>query len=112
VLEEYFSTAGGESQPGHEVLIRPVSAMIRVEMSQLNAAEHELVRCREIMASGEDWRGLAGVAVLAEAVVAAAEGRFQNAEAQSKRQLRFFDAIKYRSRRPRLSAITGELSTR
>jgi tetratricopeptide (TPR) repeat protein len=90
VFEEYFSTGAGESQPGYEVPIRPVSALIRVELGQLAAAEHELVRCREIMASGEDWRGLAGVAVLAEAVVAAAEGRFQNAEAQFEKSAEIF----------------------
>jgi tetratricopeptide (TPR) repeat protein len=90
VFEEYFSTAAGESQPGYEFLIRPVSALIRVEMGQLAAAEQELVRCREIMAMGEDWRGLAGVAMLAEAVVAAAEGRFQNAEAQFEKAAEIF----------------------
>jgi tetratricopeptide (TPR) repeat protein len=90
VFEEYFSTAAGESQPGYEFLIRPVSVMTRVEMGQVAAAEHELVRCREIMASGEDWRGLAGVAVLAEALVAVAGGRFQNAEAQFEKAAEIF----------------------
>jgi tetratricopeptide (TPR) repeat protein len=90
VFEEYFSTAAGESQPGYEVLIRPVSAVIRVEVGQVAAAEQELLRCREIMASGEDWRGLAGVAELAEGVFAAAEGRFQNAEVRFEKAAEIF----------------------
>src|SRR5260370_29045862 len=47
-----------------------------------NAAEAKvhLARCREIMAAGEDWRGLAGEVVRAEAAVAADEKRFNDAD--------------------------------
>jgi pimeloyl-ACP methyl ester carboxylesterase len=42
----------------------------------------ELARCREILASGEDGPGLAGLVARAEAVVAAARGSWSEAEAQ------------------------------
>jgi pimeloyl-ACP methyl ester carboxylesterase len=42
----------------------------------------ELERCREILASGEDGRGLAGLVARAEAVVAAARGSWSESEAQ------------------------------
>jgi tetratricopeptide (TPR) repeat protein len=89
-FEEYFATAAGESQPGYEILIRPVSALIQVQLGQLGPAERELQRCREIMASGEDWRGLAGAFVLAEAVVAAANRRFEDAESRFEKAVEIF----------------------
>jgi tetratricopeptide (TPR) repeat protein len=42
------------------------------------------------MASGEDWRGLAGTVVRAEAVVAAAAGRFEDAEAEFEQSTEIF----------------------
>jgi pimeloyl-ACP methyl ester carboxylesterase len=42
----------------------------------------ELERCREILASGEDGRGLAGLVARAEAVVAAARGSWSESEAE------------------------------
>jgi pimeloyl-ACP methyl ester carboxylesterase len=42
----------------------------------------ELERCHEILASGEDGRGLAGLVARAEAVVAAARGSWRESEAQ------------------------------
>ena len=81
-FEEYFAIAACESQPGYEIVIRPVSALIRAQMGQLDAARNELVRCREIFAAGENWRGLTGFVVLAEAVLAAAEGKPEDADAQ------------------------------
>ena len=42
----------------------------------------KLARCRQIMAAGEDWRGLAGNVARAEAVVAAARGNYDVAYRQ------------------------------
>jgi hypothetical protein len=42
----------------------------------------ELERCREILASGEEGRGIAGVVARAEAVAAAARGSWEESEAQ------------------------------
>src|SRR5262249_24288481 len=39
-----------------------------------------LTRCRQIMAAGEDWRGVVGLISLSEAAVAAAEQRFDDAD--------------------------------
>jgi len=89
-FDEYFAVTASQSEPGYEILIRPVSAVIQAQIGQLDAAEHELVRCREIVASGEDWRGLAGYVALAEAVVAAAKGRFEDAEPQFERAAEIF----------------------
>jgi hypothetical protein len=48
---------------------------------RLTEAEAHLARCREILAQGEDWRGLGGRELLAEAAYAAASGRRGEAEA-------------------------------
>jgi tetratricopeptide (TPR) repeat protein len=45
-------------------------------MGRTNEARSELGRCREIMAAGEDWRGLAGLVQWSEAAIAVAENRF------------------------------------
>jgi tetratricopeptide (TPR) repeat protein len=50
------------------------------EMDNAAEAKVHLARCREIMAAGEDWRGLAGEVLRAEAAVAAAEKRFADAD--------------------------------
>ena len=90
LFKEYFATAGSEIAVVNEILVRPIIASICVQISHLDAAERELVRCREIMALGEDWRGLAGFVVCAEAVVAAATGKCEEAEAQFEKAVDIF----------------------
>jgi class 3 adenylate cyclase len=51
-------------------------------MNRLDAAAEQVSRCREILAGGEDWRGLAGDVALAEGVVAAAQGIYDVADRQ------------------------------
>src|SRR5262249_9918180 len=46
--------------------------------------------CRQILAGGEDWRGLAGDVALAEGMLSAAEHRLIDAESQLKRALEIF----------------------
>jgi class 3 adenylate cyclase len=47
---------------------------------RIDDAHPHLARCRAILEEGEDWRGLAGRVVLAEAVVAASDDRLEEAE--------------------------------
>jgi hypothetical protein len=67
----------------------PLELHARAELSSLYAqtarpevARPHLARCGEILAAGEDWRGLVGHIARAEAMVAAAEGRFEAANEQ------------------------------
>jgi hypothetical protein len=83
-----------------EMIVRPVSTMIRVQIGNLDAAERELVRCREIMASGEDWRGLVGAVARAEAIFAAAEARFEDAERQFEKAAEIFRRYQVRFEEP------------
>ncbi len=57
-------------------------AMARADWGSPNEAIAELERCREILASAEDGRGLAAVVARAEAVAAAARGSWEESEAQ------------------------------
>jgi len=65
-------------------------AEIYAEMGHPEQSHPHLTRCREILGKGEDWRGLAGVAERAEAVVAAAEGKYDDAEAQFEKAVEVF----------------------
>jgi len=90
LFEEYLTTVSSEPYPLGEILVRSIIASICVQIGSLDAAERELVRCREIMALGEDWRGLAGFVVRAEAVVSAATGKYEGAEAQFEKAIEIF----------------------
>ncbi|HUA33591.1 MAG TPA: AAA family ATPase [Candidatus Binataceae bacterium] len=79
VFEDFFATGNGEAQIGYEILVRPVCAALHALAGRMGDAERELARCREIMAHGEDWRGLAGGVARGEAVLAAAQGRIKQA---------------------------------
>lgn len=59
---------------------RPGLAMAYAALGRLGEARAEIERCREVLALGEDWRGAAGRVTLAEAVLAAAERRVEDAE--------------------------------
>ena len=65
-----------------EMRARPLLARVYVAMNRLDAAAEQVARCRQIMAAGEDWRGLAGDVAFAEAVVAAARGNYDIADRQ------------------------------
>ena len=65
-----------------ELNARQELALLYAQTQRSEQAHPHLARCREVMAGGEDWRGLAGHIVRAEAVVAAAEGRFETAHEQ------------------------------
>jgi transcriptional regulator with XRE-family HTH domain len=63
-----------------EMWTRPELAILCAEDGRNAEAEHHLVRCRAILAAGEDWRGLAGCVALAEAVSASARSGAEVAE--------------------------------
>lgn len=71
----------GEANVMNEMGMRPAMIRANAELGQYDAAERELARCREILAAGEDWRGMSGDVGLAAAVLAAARGQFREAEA-------------------------------
>jgi predicted ATPase len=85
-----FATAHDELQLPQEMAVRPISAAIHLELGDLDSAERELARCREIMKAGEDWRGLEGVVIRAEAALAAAEGRLKEAETKFEKAIEIF----------------------
>ena len=66
------------------------AAVIAILRGRPAGARSHLVRCREIIAGGEDFRGLFGSAALAEAMAAAAEGHHDAAERQFTRALEIF----------------------
>ena len=65
-------------------------AEIHAENGDPERAHQHLNRCREILGNGEDWRGLVGDVARAEAVVAAAEGKNEEAERQFEKAVEIF----------------------
>ena len=57
------------------------------ERGLLDEAETHLIRCREILAAGEDWRGIGARLALAEAVYSAARGRHEEADGHFERAI-------------------------
>jgi tetratricopeptide (TPR) repeat protein len=62
--------------------VLPDLARVRAETGRLEDARAHVERCREIAGRGEDWRGRLGIAMVAEAVVLAAEQRPDEADAR------------------------------
>lgn len=71
---------------GFEVLIRAELAMV----ARPAEAQVHVERCDEILAAGEDWRGVTGVVALARATAAAASGRPDPAAAGFERAMEVF----------------------
>jgi tetratricopeptide (TPR) repeat protein len=90
IFEEGLRTFGDGTLPLVEMWLRPELALLLAENGECDHAESQLTRCREIVDSGEDWRGLAGAVARAEAVVAAAEGRSKDAESCFERAIATF----------------------
>jgi tetratricopeptide (TPR) repeat protein len=59
-----------------EMRARPWLARLYVDMKRLDEAAEQVARCHQIMAAGEDWRGLAGGVARAHAIVEAARGNY------------------------------------
>jgi tetratricopeptide (TPR) repeat protein len=82
LLRDALSICRDHSLQYVEMWARPEWVLLSVELGRVEEATPHLARCREIIATGEDWRGLPGKVMLAEAVVAAAEERFDIACSQ------------------------------
>jgi tetratricopeptide (TPR) repeat protein len=76
--------------PHIEMQIRPQLASVCAEMNRPDEAESVLMRCREILSAGEDWRGLAGNVCMAEAMIAADRGEMNRAEVKFLRAIEIF----------------------
>lgn len=82
IFEESLRTFGDGTLPLVEMWLRPEFALLLAENGERDQAESQLVRCREIVDSGEQWRGLRGHVARAAAVVAAAGGDSDSADAE------------------------------
>ena len=75
-----------------ELAVRPLLALIDVELGQIEDARLQVHRCEAILSAGEDWRAASGRVALAGAVVAAAGGGRAEADAGFARSLTSFAA--------------------
>jgi DNA-binding SARP family transcriptional activator/tetratricopeptide (TPR) repeat protein len=64
-----------------ELWVRPELARAHADEGNIAAARDQIERCLALVGCGEDWRARAGHVALAEAVVLAREGRFDEADA-------------------------------
>ena len=90
MLEDLLQTLGDGSLPLVELWLRPECVLCHAQDTNLDGARLHLARCREIIGAGEDWLGLAGAVVRAEAVVAAMEKRLPDAETFFERAIATF----------------------
>jgi DNA-binding CsgD family transcriptional regulator len=73
-----------------ELSVAPELALLYSAGAQIERAVSLVKHCRRILADGEDWRGLAGRVALADAAVAAAEGRADDADARYAEAIEIF----------------------
>ena len=90
LLEDGLRRFGNGEFPLIEMWLRPEFVPLLAQEGEIAEAESQLARCDEITAAGEDWRGLVGHVARAKAVVAAAEGKMQEAESQFETAVRIF----------------------
>ena len=76
-----------ESEMTLEVVPRALLTQVCSKSGELEEAATHLCRAQEILSNGEDWRGLAAEVYLAAAVLASAEKRWEDAEADFGRAL-------------------------
>ena len=77
VLDEWLNISVESGAVKFEFPSRVELALLLTEGGQPTEAESHLIRVREILVQGEDWRGLSGRAAIAEAAVAAAQGSLE-----------------------------------
>ena len=73
-----------------ELETRAALVLVYADLGRIGQAAPHLNRCREISENGEDWRGLVGAVARAEAVVAAAEGKYEDTEVQFEKSVQIF----------------------
>ena len=81
LLERALEIVTGGGANYFAMWVLPDLARVRAETGRVEDARAAVDRCGEIVARGEDWRGRRGIAGVAEAVVLAAEGRGDEADA-------------------------------
>jgi class 3 adenylate cyclase/tetratricopeptide (TPR) repeat protein len=74
----------------YELAVRSALALVYSEIHRADEALAQIDRCRDILAAGEDWRGIAGRFARAEAVVVAGDGRHDEAERSFSRAQEIF----------------------
>ena len=75
LLQEALALCDAEQLAWVEMWARPELALLYAETGRSHEARPHVSRCREIMAAGEDWRGLGGTVERADAVITAARGK-------------------------------------
>jgi tetratricopeptide (TPR) repeat protein len=73
-----------------ELITRSALATMTADAGDTAEALPHLERCRQIVAAGENWFGLAGGVERSEAVVAAAQGKYSRAETRFKKAIATF----------------------
>ena len=81
LLESALEIVSGGGADYFAMWVLPDLARVRAEGGRVSEARGHVERCRSILGRGEDWRGRRGIAMVAEAVVLAAEGRLGEADA-------------------------------
>ena len=74
----------------NELLARSSLATLAADAGDALQALPHLERCRQIVAAGENWLGIAGSVERAEAVVAAAQGEYPVADTRFKKAIATF----------------------
>ncbi len=80
LLHENVDVAVEGGCPFQELRCHADLALLATDTGDSESADAHLARCHEIMAGGEDWRGLTGRVLLAQGMHAAAQGRVSEAE--------------------------------
>jgi len=88
--QECLEIAQGSSSVKYEFASRVELALLCAEAGRMPEAEAHLARCHEILAAGEDWRGLGGRLQIAEAVIAAGRDNNEEAGAHFERAIEVF----------------------
>jgi len=80
VLKEGLSYSVPGGYVPMEMLGRQALSHLYAQTGRSDEARANLARCREIMAAGEEWRGVAGLVSLSEAAIAVAEQKFDDSD--------------------------------
>jgi predicted ATPase len=83
-----------ETLPTVEMQLRPELVMLNTDTGRDADSNSQLVRCRELMSEDQDWLGLAGMVLRAEAIVASAEGRLDEAQAKFQKAIETFQCYR------------------
>jgi tetratricopeptide (TPR) repeat protein len=81
VLQKALDTSVDSGDVLYELATRSLLATMTADHGNVGEAVQHIERCRQIVAQGENWFGLAGDVERAEAIVAAAQGEYSPAEA-------------------------------